>query len=77
VPQVDGLADRGVDVALKRGLHPDGVAMSNLVGGGEHALDVERDVGPAADPAVQGDGGEQVKRMGEPALGGESGGSVD
>src|ERR1043165_7076510 len=47
-PQVDGLADGGVDVALKRGLHADVHRDVDLVCGGEPPLDV---VGDVAAPA--------------------------
>src|SRR5262245_25214098 len=70
-PEVDGLADGGVDVALEGGLHPDVSCDRDFVGGGEHALDVVGDVGAAADAAVLDDGGEQCV-AGEAALAGDT-----
>src|SRR5262245_9171776 len=68
--QVDGLADRGVNVALKGGLHADVGRDVDLVRGGEGALDVVGDVATAADTAVLDHRGEQ--RVGcEAALGGD------
>ena len=68
--EVDRLADRGVDVPLKRGLHPDVRRDVDLVRGREPPLDVGGDVGVAAHAAVLGDRREQLGRR-EPALGGD------
>src|ERR1051325_3943294 len=70
-PEVDGLADGGVDVALEGGLHPDVGGDVDFVGGGEHALDVIGDVGAAADTAVLDDRGEQLV-AGEALFGGDA-----
>src|SRR6185295_391356 len=56
--QVDRLADRGVDVALKCCLHADVPLDADFVRGGEGVLDVVGDVGAAAHAAVEGDRGE-------------------
>src|ERR1043165_9309960 len=70
-PEVDGLADGGVDVALEGGLHPDVGGDVDFVGGGEHALDVVGDVGAAANAAVLDERGEQ-RVAGEAALSGDA-----